>query len=430
MGRPRHPVGQLAKVRFRHHRKGVTGDTYVWDRSGRQRRLRLTGSSEAEALKLLKRKASVLGGAHVEASAHSTLAHLLDDWFTNIVQRRGLRPQTEDTYRRRIERLKKVFGAILVEQLTPTRVQGIAFDVSHLTESVIERRLLRSVLKQALRYATMVGIFTANPYAAVEPMPKRSETPNPTALNPVQVKVFRDAFAKYAAGASIYSSRRKAQLVVDIILGSGGLRINEVLGLRNRDVDFDAGVVHVNGTLTHPREVALLRQDELKGRQQAREVAITPGQVGYQALQVAWNESVDHSPDAPLIANVGPGSNPWIGARLIRHQIEAVRQLPEVVASLAETGLQPSDLTPHTLRRTVATIAASVIGKAQAAALLGHADQRTLETYYLHRDVPVVTAPSFVAFMTPAERSRVPVSEPLVGRVRTARLCPSKTGTA
>ncbi len=413
MGRPRNPVGQLAKVRYQHHRKGVTGDTYVWDSNGRQHRLRLTGSSEAEALKLLKRKASVLGDNHVDASAHSTLAHLLDGWFTDIVQRCGLRPQTEDTYRRRIERLKKVFGAILVEQLTPAWVQGIAVEISRLTESVIERRLLRGVLNQALRYATMLEIFTANPYASVEPMPKRSETPNPTALNPAQVKVFRDAFTDYAAGASIYSSRRKAQLVVDIILGVGGLRINEVLGVRNRDVDFDTGAVHVNGTLTHPRQATLLRQDELKGRRQKREIAITLGQVGYQALQAAWNESVDHSPDAPLIANVAPGSNPWIGARLIRHHIEAVRQIPEVEASLAETGLQSSDLTPHTLRRTVATIAAHVVGNAQAAALLGHANQRTLETYYLHREAPVVQAPSFVKFMTPTERSQLSVSERL-----------------
>lgn len=413
MGRPRHAVGQLAKVRYHHHRKGVTGDTYVWDSSGRQRRLRVTSSSEAEALKLLKRRASVLGGIHVAASENSTLAHLLDGWFTDVVQRRGLRPQTEDTYRRRIERLKSPFGAILVEQLTPAWVQGIAFGISRLTVSVIERRLLRSVLNQVLRYATMLDIFTANPYAAVEPMPKRSETPNPTALNPAQVKVFRDAFADHAAGASIYSSRRKAQLVVDIILGVGGLRINEVLGLRNRDVDFDAGVVHINGTLIHPREVALLRQDELKGRRQERDIAITLGRVGYRALHAAWNESVDDSPDAPLIANVAPGSHPWIDARLIRHQIEAVRQMPDVVTSLAETGLRPSDLTPHTLRRTVATVAAQVVGSAQAAALLGHADQRTLKAHYLRRDVPVVRAPSFVTFMTPAERSRLLASERL-----------------
>lgn len=241
-------------------------------------------------------------------------------------------------------------------------------------------------------------------------MSRRSETPNLTALNPAQVKALRDAFAGYAAGASIYSSRRKAQLVVDIILGVGGLRINEVLGLRNRDVDFDAGVVHVNGTLTHPREVPLLRQDELTGRRQEREIAIRPGQGGYLALQAAWNERVDHSPDAPLIANVAPGSNPWIGARLIRHQIEAVRQWSEVVASLAESGLQPGDLTPHTLRRTVATIAWRADGPEHAAALLGHANLRTREAHYLHREVPIVRVPLFLEFLTEAERSQAPAS--------------------
>lgn len=137
------------------------------------------------------------------------------------------------------------------------------------------------------------------------------------------------------------------------------------------------------------------------------------GMLIYQALQAAWNERVVHSPDAPLIANVAPGLNPWISARLIRHQIETVRQMPEVVASRAETGLQPSDLVPHMLRRAVATIAASVVGVAQAAALPGHADQRTLKTYRLHRDVPVVRAPSFMEFMSPAERVREPVTERL-----------------
>lgn len=59
-----------------------------------------------------------------------------------------------------------------------------------------------------------------------------------------------------------------------------------------------------------------------------------------------------------FVANVAPGTNQWISARLIRHQIEAVRQAAEVVAAVAETGLSPRDLTRYTLRPTVATTTA------------------------------------------------------------------------
>lgn len=65
------------------------------------------------------------------------------------------------------------------------------------------------------------------------------------------------------AGARIH------RWVVELMLASG-LRISEVCALRNMDVDLQAGTIAITGTMIEDEHYILIRQDELKARDQAR----------------------------------------------------------------------------------------------------------------------------------------------------------------
>lgn len=80
----------------------------------------------------------------------------------------------------------------------------------------------------------------------------------------------------------------------------------------------------------------------------------------------------------PLLRRVGTRgfTHQWINPAVVTHHFGAVRKRPDVVAALEETGLTPAQLTPHTLRRSVATAVTREIGLEHASELLGYSDTR------------------------------------------------------
>ncbi|AXA95854.1 hypothetical protein CEP17_05165 [Microbacterium sp. PM5] len=203
-----------------------------------------------------------------ELSGASTLGELLDVWLRDIVESRNIRPQTVSAYRTKANRLKREFGALEIAELPPRRMQIVMNDLAK-CKTASEFQALKTVLKQAFRYAVRAELLSANPLDSLEPVRPAEQGP-PVALNVEQVQSFRRAFAEYVEEGVRDSNRRKAQLAVDIILGLGGLRISEALPLRHRDVDFENCTASINGTLVYLPHEPLQRQDKLKRDGQAR----------------------------------------------------------------------------------------------------------------------------------------------------------------
>jgi integrase len=156
---------------------------------------------------------------------------------------------------------------------------------------------------------------------------------------------------------------------VDLLVATGA-RPNEVLALRWSDVDLNADppTVTIRGTLIDHGRIAgkpLHRQDARKG--DAPEHTVVLPRLGVEALETLKGE---FSPDDPVFANRGGG---WMSLANMRRALRA--SLPEDLPGI----------TPHSFRRTVATVVRDALGPDKAQQQLSHSKLSTTEQHYLQR---------------------------------------------
>jgi integrase len=154
------------------------------------------------------------------------------------------------------------------------------------------------------------------------------------------------------------------------LLASTGARPNEVLALRWAEVDLlsDPPTVTISGTLIDHGRIAgkpLHRQDARKGGAPPHTVLL-PG-FGVDALASLVGES---GMEGPVFANRDGG---WMSLNNMRRALRAA--LPEDL----------SWVTPHSFRRTVATIVRDALGAELAQQQLSHAKLATTEAHYFQR---------------------------------------------
>ena len=166
----------------------------------------------------------------------------------------------------------------------------------------------------------------------------------------------------------------------EVQLGSG-LRISEVLALRHMDVDLQAGTIDVTGTMVDDDEWHLIRQDGLKSREQARIIELPSYSMRVlEEARATCRDLQSRLPTAPAL----PGTRGnHLYPRNVRRALRLLRVHPEMAEALAETGVAPEQLKPHTLRRTAATLVGQVTGNLEGSQLmLGHADMKTTRDFY------------------------------------------------
>jgi integrase len=154
------------------------------------------------------------------------------------------------------------------------------------------------------------------------------------------------------------------------LLAATGARPNEVLALLWSDVDLlaDPPTVTITGTLIDHGRIAgkpLHRQETRKG--DAPEHALLLPQFGVDSLTGLVDES---GMQGPVFANRDGG---WMSLANMRRALRAA--LPEELAWV----------TPHSFRRTVATVVRDAYGPAFAQQQLSHAKLATTEAHYLQR---------------------------------------------
>ena len=151
------------------------------------------------------------------------------------------------------------------------------------------------------------------------------------------------------------------------VMAGTGLRIGEVLSLRPADLAFDAEIptLTVTGTLT---EVAgaggVQRQPFRKSDDSVRTVALPVFVVRALRRQMELNGSPD------LVFTTGTGR--CISPGNIRRARREARR-----------GSELEWVTPHTMRRSVATILSEAVDIEAAAGQLGHSDPRVTAAHYL-----------------------------------------------
>jgi integrase len=310
---------------------------------------------------------------HVEMTSGMKLAAAGELWLAQIRRTdSGLSARTILDYGRTFARYidvpgSSIRGLTLAQVNDPQRLRTFLQTVAD-KHGTGASKMSRSVLSGILGFAIDNGTLTTNALRQIRavkaqvvktPVRERDTT---RALT----KDERDHVIAYADKLTLSETinprtRRKREAVADLMafMAGTGVRINEARAVRWDDFDLEAGTVHVRGTKTRGSDRRLNLPSWLTERLKARAERLgADGLVFSSPHHLNEPERMwDQSNSAKALARIFIGSGfPWA--------------------------------TPHTLRRTVATILdQSGVPIAKIADQLGHTDPAMTARVYLGRDL-------------------------------------------
>lgn len=391
MARPPLPVGTWGTIRVQASGRGFRARTQFRDFDGVTRDVERFGATKgaarsALAAALVERTAP----AGDEISAEARLSAVAVVWLAEI--------EASDRAINTVRRYREVLndhvlpgvGGLMVREATVPRLdrflKAIATNVGPPTA-----KLCRTVLSGMLGLAVRHGAAPTNPLRDVAGITVTKRDPRALTLD--EVAVLRAAVKAWQEGRPIKPTDEDARPrrgrppmgdlldIIDVLLGTGA-RIGEVLALRWEDVDLDEGTLTVAGTVVWedqeqgPRR--LVRQDHPKTATSRRRLDLPRFTVDTllrrRVLQPAGNPR-----DLVFPSSVGTPRDPGN----VRKAWRGIRD---------EAGF--GWVTPHTFRRTVATLLARREDLAVASAQLGHGSDAVTARHYVERthEGPAVAA--------------------------------------
>ncbi|WP_159619473.1 tyrosine-type recombinase/integrase [Arthrobacter zhaoguopingii] len=329
--------------------------------------------------------------AKAAADAVPTISELAEQWFRTIEPpkvgvsssgdelpasrgtkiRRQTFDQYQSTYRNHIQ---EPLGSMRVTEVG-TKVcgdflHGLIEDDAGLTKARLAKVVLKAVLDVAVRHETI----SYNPVKNVAPLPRKQIQPR--SLSAPSLAQVREAVRSWRNEPGTFGPPNDGMLtdIVDVLLGTG-VRIGEVLALRWSDVNLEGPVptVRITGTIVEPRQGPKYRQAKPKSKRGFREIPLP--QFAVDTLKRRRMLSPEHNlADAVFWSQEGTYKQPSAVRRSLRSALNAA-------------GVEPGfSVTPHTFRRTVATILKQEVGAEAAQSVLGHTSVAIAEKSYF--DIP------------------------------------------
>ena len=283
---------------------------------------------------------------------------LLAVWVVHVRARgRGRRPTAARDAKIAAAIVSPALGEWLIGEVTPAAVQSLILDTTH-----GQRRTVRTILNQAFSYARLDGAITTDPVSdtVVPTAPERHE---PDALTSDQVGALREAVRAWGRERR-HGPRPTTTLAcaVDLMLGTG-IRVGEACALDWEQIDLKAGTLRVEATYVDGAAGNRGVQRAPK-TDRSRRTLFMPGFVVVSL--------VEHGPRR---------SGPVLTTRRGTHMSPAnLRRSLRAACAEAELGFE---VTPHTLRRTLATFLARELGTREAADQLGHTDPAVTLAHYI-----------------------------------------------
>lgn len=292
-------------------------------------------------------------------------------WFESVDGDSTRRAQTRDAYRQIARQSVLIqYGNVAVEDLSGGDLKRY-FQLLARTQPGLAKRA-RWLLQQVLADAVLDG---AIPHNVVMDTPKVKQPirDQPQVLSPEEFQQMRQlVFNWRTARAGVGGAQRDRSFVLtDVmdILGGTGLRINELLGLRHSDVDFDEGTIAVCGTLVELDGLGLQFQSRTKTASGMRTITLPTFALDALARQVALNAHPEY------VFTTSTGN--FVNSHNIGRSWRAAR---------AHSSLSWMEV--KTLRASVATWIEAGNGLAAASLQLGHAVEvaggsQTTAKYYI-----------------------------------------------
>lgn len=373
MPRPPLPLGTWGRIR----RKQVAPRQFqararFRDHDGRTRDVEARGSTAGAAeralLEMLRDRAAAPSGN--EITRDTRFSRLAEMWLDEIIAEGRLAPQTINRYEDNVRNaiLPALGNLRLREAASVGRLDRFLKTIAK--DQPGKARHVRNVLGQILAMAVRHDAIPTNPVRDVGRLRKKRSKAR--ALTIDDLHRVRATIRQWQRPDPRRSGPRRTNdlaHIFDMLLATGA-RIGEVLALRWSDLDLTAAkpTATISGTLVYVRGKGTFRQDWTKS------------EAGYRAVTLprfAVDMLLSRKVDAPANAHdaVFPSrKGTWLSPHNVRRQWREAR-----------TRTNLDWVTPHTFRKTVATLIDREADTKTAAAQLGHASEEITNTYYIDR---------------------------------------------
>ncbi|TFD65545.1 site-specific integrase [Cryobacterium sp. Hb1] len=385
-GRPRLPIstfGSITTVKLGPGRFRATTVFRDWD--GQSRQVGATRESRNAAQAALKVDLAArlrTGGAGDSLTASSPFPLLAEAWMEDVMLDVDRSQGTKDTYQRELRVLVvPFFENFTIREVTVGRIE--LFLRQQRAQSYPRAKHSRTLLGMILAFAVRREIIPRNPMKETSRMKRPPHTPK--ALTTEQIAAIRLAAREWRTEDGRMGPRSDGQVrdIIEVMLGTA-TRIGEALAIRQCDIDLegDPPRVHICGTVVVHNKAGVHRQEHPKTHESNRVIGMPPFAVEVirQRLALLDPEDTEH---LLFYSRVGTPLAPYNVRRTFRE-------------ILRNAGLEGLNITPHSFRRTGATLLANELGMQAAADMLGHTSTSTTKAHYAEPDRTVKSGPAEV----------------------------------
>lgn len=368
-GRPPTSLGTWGNIRTRQVREGVyRADTRTRDRDGVVREVMATATTAAAAERALREKlVDRVAPTQQMINADTTIAKLADTWLTFLRDENRIQATTINEYERVLTKVViPELGGLRLREVTTSRLD--MFLVRLRAVSASRQRKSKVVL------GAMLGMAVRHDALAVNPVQQTSrihrERPEIRSLTLDDINTVREALrawtAKQRPGPKASSDMPD---MIDLMLATGA-RIGEVLALRWADVELDLQPPNltINGTIKTEPGKGTYRKTSPKSHSSVRTVVLPDFAV---VVLRRRKTSAGENPVDPVFPT---RTGTWQQVNNVERRWRQIRK---------DTGL--GWVTPHTFRKTVATLIAERVDTETASQQLGHSSPAITREFYISK---------------------------------------------
>ncbi|PVY27797.1 site-specific recombinase XerD [Williamsia muralis] len=382
MGRERLAPGEWGKILTYKRGRVHVARARLRDLDGHLRLVEANGPSADSARRALQSKLQsrvYVGTGPAALTQKSLVKELAVHWF-ELKKPPNVSQQTYNHYLDVWRRLcEPRIGELTISEVTVGKIDGLLREIHGRTPSFARHAkvLCRGIFGEAVR----LDIINRSPALEVGRLKSAKREPTRAVSDAVFAEVLR-AIDRYSRGETLLADgsvvvRPGPKPSADlrdalILLLATGARIGEVLAIKYGDVDLDATPPQLTicGTLVTPRQrgETLYRQAHRKSG--APNVTVLLPQFAAEALQRRMNEPTFANPHGAVFVT---STGNWLSPSNLRRSWRAA------------LGPELSWVTPHSCRRTVATLVKREYGIEAAQEQLGHGSTAITEAHYIER---------------------------------------------
>ncbi|TGN65814.1 site-specific integrase [Nocardioides eburneiflavus] len=378
MVRPRTPIGTFGEIHLDRTSDGrARALTRFRDYDGQLRRVQATAATPKAAERKLKELLAERTEQTVrqgELTPASSFRHLVDVWLADLDLEDALAPSTRALYERNMRQLvMPAFEHYALREISVRKVDQFIKTLAK-TRSYSMAKQARTVMSLAFGLAVRYDAMRENPVRDTARL--RRPPTQAMSLSSEQVDEIRRAVRGWRRGAGVPGPPPDGQLeqIIEVMLGTSA-RIGEVLAIRKCDVDVtrSPATVRLCGTIVSPAGKPTHRQPHPKTMTSTRTVSVPSFTA--EVLRARLVSIASEAPDQLIFFS---RNGTPLTTNNIRRRLRAV---------LEDAGID--GVTPHSFRRTVATVLDRAGGAELAAEMLGHTSSKITKQHYIEPDEAV-----------------------------------------